>query len=116
MSIDDAASFRKARSAEADPPCGALGPGLESRVSRRQTGDTMALAAMRRHRRWLYAFLWIVIAGFILFYVPQFQGAGGASGTPGEIVATVGGLPITVGEYQKAYQRIYRQYEAAFQG
>jgi peptidyl-prolyl cis-trans isomerase D len=77
----------------------------------------MALAAMRRHKRWLYAFLWIVIAGFILFYVPQFQGTlGGAAGSPGEILATVGGLPITVGEYQKAYQRQMQVYQRLYQG
>ena len=37
----------------------------------------MALATMRRHRRWLYVFLWIVILGFIVFYIPAFwQGVG----------------------------------------
>jgi peptidyl-prolyl cis-trans isomerase D len=77
----------------------------------------MALAAMRRHRRWLYAFLWIVIAGFILFYVPQFQGTlGGAAGSPGEVLATVGGLPITVGEFQKVYQRQTQFYQQLYQG
>ncbi len=35
----------------------------------------MALGFMRRHRRWLYVFLWIVIAAFIILYVPAFQGA-----------------------------------------
>ena len=35
---------------------------------------------MRRHRRWLYVFLWLVIAAFIVLYIPAFQdaGAGGA--------------------------------------
>ena len=35
----------------------------------------MALGYMRRHRRWLYAFLWVVILGFIVFYIPAFQEA-----------------------------------------
>jgi len=75
----------------------------------------MALAAMRRHKRWLYIFLWIVIAAFIILYVPAFQGAMG-SGSPGEVLAVVGGLPITVGEYQKAYQRQSQFYERLYQG
>jgi peptidyl-prolyl cis-trans isomerase D len=75
----------------------------------------MALAVMRRHKRWLYIFLWLVIATFILFYVPAFQGASGA-GTPGELLARVGGLPITVGDYQAAYRRQARFYEQIYQG
>jgi peptidyl-prolyl cis-trans isomerase D len=75
----------------------------------------MALAVMRRHKRWLYVFLWLVIATFILFYVPAFQGASGA-GTPGELLARVGGLPITVGDYQSAYRRQARFYEQIYQG
>jgi peptidyl-prolyl cis-trans isomerase D len=69
----------------------------------------MALAVMRRHKRWLYVFLWIVIAGFIVFYIPMFQGA--TSGSPGEVVARVGGVPITAGEYQSAYRNIARFYQ-----
>ena len=75
----------------------------------------MALAAMRRHKRWLYVFLWLVIATFILFYVPAFQGASGA-GTPGELLARVGSLPITVGDYQAAYRRQAQFYERIYQG
>ena len=54
----------------------------------------MALGYMRRHRRWLYVFLWVVILGFIVFYIPAFQG--GDAGTPGEAVGYVGGEPISV--------------------
>ena len=32
----------------------------------------MALALMRRHRRWLYIFLWLVIAAFIILYIACF--------------------------------------------
>src|SRR5262245_53304494 len=75
----------------------------------------MALAVMRRHKRWLYIFLWLVIATFILFYVPSFQSATGA-GTPGELLAKVGGLSITVGDYQNAYRRQARFYDRIYQG
>ena len=50
----------------------------------------MALSVMRRHRRWLYVFLWIVILGFIAFYIPLFR-SGGDAGAQGETLATVGG-------------------------
>jgi len=65
---------------------------------------------MRRHKRWLYIFLWLVIAAFIVLYIPAFQGSTGA-GTPGEVVARVGGVPITAGEYQAAYRNIARFYQ-----
>ncbi len=76
---------------------------------------TMALAVMRRHKRWLYVFLWLVIAAFIILYIPAFQGSTGA-GSPGEVLARVGGLPITVGEYQALYRRQAAFYERMYQG
>jgi peptidyl-prolyl cis-trans isomerase D len=69
---------------------------------------------MRRHRRWLYAFLWIVILGFIVFYIPAFQGAD--AGSPAEPLGYVGGLPITVGEFQRAYFARRQMYERVYQG
>ncbi len=75
----------------------------------------MALAVMRRHKRWLYVFLWLVIAAFIILYIPAFQGSTGA-GTPGEVLARVGGLPITVGEYQNLYRRQLQFYQQMYQG
>lgn len=74
----------------------------------------MALGFMRRHRRWLYGFLWLVILAFIVLYVPAFQGAG--AGSPGEVLASVGGLPITVGEFQRLYYRHRQLYERLYQG
>jgi len=50
----------------------------------------MALAAMRRHRRWLYGFLWIVILAFVILYVPALTDRG--QGTPAETLVDVGGL------------------------
>jgi len=74
----------------------------------------MALALMRRHRRWLYVFLWLVIAAFIILYIPALQDAG--QGTPGETVVTVGGLPVSVGEFQQTYRRQRQLYDRLYQG
>ena len=74
----------------------------------------MALALMRRHKRWLYVFLWLVIAAFIILYIPAFQDEG--SGTPGEAVVTVGGLPVSVGEFQRTYYRQRQMYDRLYQG
>jgi peptidyl-prolyl cis-trans isomerase D len=75
----------------------------------------MALALMRRHRRWLYVFLWLVIAAFIILYIPALT-SNQEEGTPGEAVATVGGLPVTVGEFQRTYQRQRQVYDRLYQG
>lgn len=74
----------------------------------------MALALMRRHRRWLYIFLWLVIAAFIILYIPALQDVG--QGTPGEAVVKVGGLPISVGEFQRTYRRQRQMYDRLYQG
>jgi peptidyl-prolyl cis-trans isomerase D len=74
----------------------------------------MALALMRRHRRWLYIFLWLVIAAFIILYVPALQDRG--QGTPSETVVSVGGLKVSVGEYQRAYGRQRQMYQRLYQG
>jgi peptidyl-prolyl cis-trans isomerase D len=74
----------------------------------------MALGFMRRHRRWLYVFLWLVIAAFIILYIPAFQGAD--AGSPGELLAKVGDQTITVGQFQKSYTRQRQFYERLYQG
>ena len=74
----------------------------------------MALALMRRHRRWLYIFLWLVIAAFIILYIPALTTEG--QGTPGEAVVTVGGLPVSVGEFQRTYRRQRQMYDQLYQG
>jgi peptidyl-prolyl cis-trans isomerase D len=74
----------------------------------------MALGYMRRHRRWLYIFLWIVIAAFIILYIPALQSEG--RGTPGETVVSVGKLPISVGEFQRSYYRQRQMLERMYQG
>src|SRR5512135_2819342 len=75
----------------------------------------MALALMRRHRRWLYVFLWLVIAAFIILYIPAFQ-KGQQAGSPGETVVSVGGEDVSVGELQRAYGRQRQVYERLYQG
>jgi peptidyl-prolyl cis-trans isomerase D len=74
----------------------------------------MALGFMRRHRRWLYGFLWLVIAAFIILYIPAFQGA--SEQGAGATLVEVGSMPITVGEYQKAYLRQREMYQSLYQG
>jgi peptidyl-prolyl cis-trans isomerase D len=74
----------------------------------------MALGFMRRHKKWLYVFLWVVILGFIVFYIPAFQGLD--EGTPGEAVGYVAGTPITVAEFQRAYLQRRQLYERVYQG
>lgn len=74
----------------------------------------MALGFMRRHRRWLFGFLWLVIAAFIILYIPAFQGS--SVGSPGETLGRVGGLSITVGEFQRNYVRQRQMYERLSQG
>ena len=74
----------------------------------------MALGYMRRHKKWLYVFLWLVIAAFIVLYVPALDPSG--EGTASEAVVTVGGLEISVGEFQRAYYRQRQFYARLYQG
>jgi peptidyl-prolyl cis-trans isomerase D len=74
----------------------------------------MALALMRRHRRWLYVFLWLVIAAFIILYIPALTTQG--EGMPGETVASVGGLQVSVGELQGEYRRLLQRYQSRAEG
>ncbi|HLA77843.1 MAG TPA: peptidyl-prolyl cis-trans isomerase [Vicinamibacteria bacterium] len=74
----------------------------------------MALGFMRRHRRWLYVFLWVVIAAFIILYIPAFQGPD--AGSPGDVYAEVGGQTITVGEFQKTLDAQRRRLEQLYPG
>jgi peptidyl-prolyl cis-trans isomerase D len=82
--------------------------------ARFEVDSDMALGFMRRHRRWLYVFLWLVIGAFIVLYIPAFQEAG--EGAAGETLGRVGDLTITVGEFQKAYMRQRQVYARLYQG
>jgi peptidyl-prolyl cis-trans isomerase D len=66
----------------------------------------MALGYMRRHKKWLYVFLWLVIAAFIVLYVPALDPTG--EGTPSETVS--------VGEFQRAYYRQRQYLSRIYQG
>jgi peptidyl-prolyl cis-trans isomerase D len=74
----------------------------------------MALGYMRRHKKWLYVFLWLVIAAFIVLYVPALDPTG--EGTPSEVVVSVGGEPISVGEFQRAYYQQRQYLSRLYQG
>lgn len=67
----------------------------------------MALAFLRRHRRWFFVFLWVVILAFVILYIPNFDPATKLSTTT---VATVGGRPIPATEFQRLYLRQKRQF------
>ena len=73
----------------------------------------MALAFLRRHRRWFFVFLWVVILAFVILYIPNLDpNATLADST----VATVGGRPIQASAFQKQYLRQRRQFLAMNQG
>jgi peptidyl-prolyl cis-trans isomerase D len=75
----------------------------------------MALGFMRRHKRYLYVFLWLVVAAFIVLYIPAFQ-EGVDAGSPAEPVAEVGGEPITAAEFEREYRQLRRRYEEMLRG
>jgi peptidyl-prolyl cis-trans isomerase D len=74
----------------------------------------MALGFMRRHRRWLFGFLWLVILAFIILYIPAFQGD--EEQGLGLTVAQVADSKITLGEYQRSYLRQRQMYQSLYQG
>jgi peptidyl-prolyl cis-trans isomerase D len=64
------------------------------------------LDRMRRHKSWLKWSLALVVATFILLYIPSFMRtttAGGAA--PNDVIAKVDGRPIHVATYQRIYQQ-----------
>ncbi|MEO8499291.1 MAG: peptidyl-prolyl cis-trans isomerase [Vicinamibacteria bacterium] len=73
----------------------------------------MALAFLRRHRRWFFVFLWVVILAFVILYIPNLDPAARLADAT---VATVGGRPIPASEFQKQYLRQRRQFLSMNQG
>jgi len=63
------------------------------------------LDRMRRHKAWLKWSLGIVVAAFILLYIPSFLSPPTVGAAPGDMLATVEGRVITVGTWQRAYQQ-----------
>lgn len=77
----------------------------------------MALAFMRRHKKWLHVFLWMTIPAMIIAFVALYIPTEDASaGNPGGVLAEVGGQPITLGEYQSAYRQQRQRLERMYQG
>ena len=69
---------------------------------------------MQRHKKWLIITIWI---STIAFVGAGFVGWGQYSyGDKAGAVAKVGKVEITMGELQKAYSRLYAQYNQMFQG
>jgi peptidyl-prolyl cis-trans isomerase D len=73
----------------------------------------MALAFLRRHRRWFFVFLWVVILAFVILYIPDLDPATRMADAE---VATVGGRAIPAAQFQKQYLRQRRQFLAMNQG
>jgi peptidyl-prolyl cis-trans isomerase D len=77
----------------------------------------MALAFMRRHKKWLAVFLWLSIPALIVTFVALYIPTGDASSGGGTgAVANVGGERITAAEYQKAYRRQRDRLQQMYQG
>ena len=73
----------------------------------------MALAFLRRHRRWFFVFLWVVILAFVILYIPNLDPS---TSLADSTVATVGGRTIQASEFQRQYLRQRRQFLAMNQG
>ena len=73
------------------------------------------LDRMRRHKGWLKWSLAIVVATFILLYVPQFLQTNPAA-SPTDVIATVNGRRITAGVYQQQYLQQVSQIRAQYGG
>lgn len=73
----------------------------------------MALAFLRRHRRWFFVFLWVVILAFVILYIPNLDPA---TSLANSTVATVGGEPIQLAEFQRLYATQRRQFLDMNQG
>jgi peptidyl-prolyl cis-trans isomerase D len=77
----------------------------------------MALAFMRRHKKWFHIFLWMTIPAMIIAFVALYIPTENAqAGDPGGVLAEVGGQRITLGEYQRAYRRQRARLEQMYQG
>jgi peptidyl-prolyl cis-trans isomerase D len=77
----------------------------------------MALAFMRRHKKWLHVFLWMTIPAMIIAFVALYIPTEDArAGNPGGTLAEVGGQPITLGEYQRSYRQQRQRMEQMYGG
>ncbi|MEO7270986.1 MAG: peptidyl-prolyl cis-trans isomerase [Vicinamibacterales bacterium] len=78
------------------------------------------LDRMRRHKNWLKWSLAIVVVAFVLLYIPNFLRNGGMGGAVGvstrEVVASVDGREITVGQFRKIYNQQMQAYRRSYGG
>jgi peptidyl-prolyl cis-trans isomerase D len=78
------------------------------------------LDRMRRHKNWLKWSLAIVVVAFILLYIPNFLRNGIGRGVVGagthDVVASVDGRNITVGQFRRIYQQQMQAYRRAYGG
>jgi peptidyl-prolyl cis-trans isomerase D len=73
------------------------------------------LDRMRRHRSWLKWSLAIVVATFILLYIPQFMQSSGAA-SAADVIATVNGRRITRAVYDQQYLQQVSQIRSQYGG
>ncbi len=73
------------------------------------------LDKMRRHRGWLKWSLGLVVASFIVFYIPSFLGKSAGAG-PNEVVASVGDQVVTVAAFRRAYLSQMEAYQRTYGG
>jgi peptidyl-prolyl cis-trans isomerase D len=76
------------------------------------------LDRMRRHKNWLKWSLAIVVVAFILLYIPNFlrNGLGGVATGSRDVIASVEGQNITVGQFRRIYQQQIQAYRRAYGG
>ena len=76
------------------------------------------LDRMRRHKSWLKWSLGLVVLAFVIFYIPDFlqQQPATVGATSREIIADVGGHPLTVGDFQARYRSQVQSYRTQFGG
>jgi peptidyl-prolyl cis-trans isomerase D len=72
------------------------------------------LDRMRQHKNWLKWSLGIVVAAFILLYIPSFLKPNLGGTAPTDAIATVDGRSVLVGTYQRAYQQQLQSLRAAY--
>src|SRR5262245_3660457 len=73
------------------------------------------LDRMRQHKNWLKWSLGVVVAAFILLYVPSFLRPGGSAGALStDVLATVNGREVLMGSYQRAYQTQVQSLRSAY--
>jgi len=72
------------------------------------------LDRMRRHKAWLKWSLAIVVAAFVLLYVPSFLRPTGVGAAPSDVLVTVNDRPVTVRDYTTAYQTQVLNLQSAY--